>query len=211
MNLEKQSRPVRRLLVSIAGHPLRIHCLALLTERVASPKGLADELGVDLTKLSYHIRTLEEMGAIELVDTRQVRGAIEHFYKAVERPFLDDEDYKTMTPEERIDFARVVTQLGIADLQRSMDSGVLGERYDHHVSRFPLQVDEEGWVELREIFSDALDKTFEVEARSAERMNVRVQKDKTAARQSVSAEAVGIPVRVLVNVIEVPRKVKSIF
>jgi DNA-binding transcriptional ArsR family regulator len=205
-----QSGSAVRLLATIVGHPLRVHCIALLTERTASPKELASELGVELTNLSYHVRALHQMGAIELVGERPVRGATEHFYRAIERPYLDDEDYKAMTPAERIDFARGVTQLGIADLQRSIDSGALGERYDHHVSRFPLQVDEEGWAELRDTYSEALDKTYDIEARCAERMNLRARKKKSEARQFVSAEAVGIPVRVLVNVIEMPREVKAV-
>jgi len=70
-----------RLLRALA-HPLRLQILELLSGRVACPKELADELGVPLGRLSYHVRVLAEGGWLELVSTQPRRGAVAHFYKA---------------------------------------------------------------------------------------------------------------------------------
>lgn len=47
-----------------------------------SPKDLAEALDMPLSNVAYHCRVLAEAGAIELVETKQVRGSIRHFYTA---------------------------------------------------------------------------------------------------------------------------------
>ena len=45
--------------------------------------------------MAYHVKILEETGAIELVRTAPVRGALEHFYRAttdVDATWLDLDD-----------------------------------------------------------------------------------------------------------------------
>jgi DNA-binding transcriptional ArsR family regulator len=54
--------PPDHVIAQALSHPLRARALAILAERTATPK----ELGVALTHLSYHIRTLAERGVIRL-------------------------------------------------------------------------------------------------------------------------------------------------
>jgi DNA-binding CsgD family transcriptional regulator len=61
--------------------PLRARALALIAEGTASPKAIADELGLDVRGVAYHVRVLRKLGCIELVETQQRRGAIEHIYR----------------------------------------------------------------------------------------------------------------------------------
>jgi DNA-binding transcriptional ArsR family regulator len=67
--------------VKALSHPLRVRILALLQERTASPRELAEWLDATLGTVSYHVRTLHDFGLIELVRTTQVRGAIAHHYR----------------------------------------------------------------------------------------------------------------------------------
>jgi hypothetical protein len=55
-----------------------VRILALLQERTASPRERADWLDATLGTVSYHVRTLHDVGLMELVKTTQVRGAIAH-------------------------------------------------------------------------------------------------------------------------------------
>lgn len=64
--------------------PLRARALALIAEGVASPKRIAKELGLDVRSVAYHVRVLRKLGCIELVETQQRRGAIEHIYRPVD-------------------------------------------------------------------------------------------------------------------------------
>lgn len=65
-------------------HPLRARALKLFGDAPKSPNQVAKELGVDVSSLAYHVRVLRKLGCIELVETRQRRGALEHFYRAVD-------------------------------------------------------------------------------------------------------------------------------
>lgn len=68
-------------------HPLQISVLELLTidnGRAMSPSEMAVELQEPLGNVSYHASTLADAGSIELVDTVQRRGALEHYYRLAE-------------------------------------------------------------------------------------------------------------------------------
>jgi DNA-binding transcriptional ArsR family regulator len=66
-------------------HPLRAEALALIAEGIASPKQIARKLGVEVSNVAYHVRVLREIGCIELAETRQRRGAIEHLYRVTDQ------------------------------------------------------------------------------------------------------------------------------
>src|SRR5919107_5509795 len=74
-------------------HPMRARILAILNERTASPNEISEMLDERLPNVSYHVRALLDLECIELVDTAQRRGAIEHYYRAVKRPFFSDADW----------------------------------------------------------------------------------------------------------------------
>ena len=83
-------------LAKALSHPMRARILAILNERVASPNEIAEMIDERLPNVSYHVRALLELGCIELVSTAQRRGAIEHYYRAVVRPFFSDRDWKRL-------------------------------------------------------------------------------------------------------------------
>lgn len=72
-------------LAKALSHSTRAQVLALIAEGKASPKQVAERLGEDVRNIAYHVRVLQRLGCVELVETRQRRGATEHFYKATER------------------------------------------------------------------------------------------------------------------------------
>ena len=68
-------------------HPLRVSILEVLSidkGRTLSPKDLSLELQAPLSTVNYHVTELRRSGLVKVVDERQVRGAIEHFYRVVE-------------------------------------------------------------------------------------------------------------------------------
>jgi DNA-binding MarR family transcriptional regulator len=52
----------------------------LRTHETASPSDFAGELELALGAVSYHVRRLEQIGLIELVEVQQRRGALQHYY-----------------------------------------------------------------------------------------------------------------------------------
>ena len=70
-------------------HPLRVSILEVLGidgGRTLSPKDLSLELQAPLSTVNYHVTELRRSDLVAVVDERQVRGAIEHFYRAVDTP-----------------------------------------------------------------------------------------------------------------------------
>ncbi|HWB68987.1 MAG TPA: helix-turn-helix domain-containing protein [Solirubrobacterales bacterium] len=70
-------------------HPLRISILEVLGldgGRVLSPSDLSYELRTPLSNINYHTIELHKSGLLELVRTRPVRGATEHFYRLADDP-----------------------------------------------------------------------------------------------------------------------------
>lgn len=73
------------LLARANTHPLRVSILEVLSiddGRTLSPKDLSLELQAPLSTVNYHVTELRKSGLVEIVDEQQVRGAIEHFYRA---------------------------------------------------------------------------------------------------------------------------------
>src|SRR5215208_5442724 len=96
--MARKPKPIRhqldQRLVRALGHPIRVTALELLSEAVLSPNQMKDRIGAGLSHTSYHVWTVEKCDAVEMVDTKQRRGATEHFYKASARAFLGSTDWR---------------------------------------------------------------------------------------------------------------------
>jgi DNA-binding transcriptional ArsR family regulator len=109
---------VEASLVKASGHPLRMRLLTFITERgEASPVEMSRALDVPLATVSHHTRVLRDLRYIELSRTEPRRGAMEHYYRALAAPFLDDEHWdKLPIPARR----HVSAQRGWRELSRAV-------------------------------------------------------------------------------------------
>jgi DNA-binding transcriptional ArsR family regulator len=158
-------------LVKGLSHPVRVECLTLLTKRVASPRQLSEILNHDLSNISYHVRTLEDLGLIELVKEEPVRGAVAHFYKAVERPLITEGEWDQLAPEVRKAITEYGWDLLIKDAATSIEKGAFDSRRDVQLSRTNLLLDSEGFARLSGLMEELLDAILSEQAASAERRN----------------------------------------
>ncbi len=156
-------------LAKALAHPLRVQLLAALNQGVASPNELAKKLDEPLTNVSYHVRMLHDLGTIELVDTEPRRGALEHYYRAIVRPFFSDREWKRLPKNARGSISDAVLQLVWDDTAEAIKSGQFDERENRHLSRTVLAVDEQGWDELNEMLLEMIDRAMQVQADSAAR------------------------------------------
>ena len=156
-------------LAKALAHPLRVQLLAALNEGVASPNELAKRLEEPLTNVSYHVRMLHDLGCIELVQTEPRRGALEHYYRAVVRPFFGERDWKKLPKNARGSISDAVLQLVWEDAAEAIKGGSFDDRDDRHLSRSVLVVDEEGWGELQDLLAETLDRAMQIQADSASR------------------------------------------
>jgi DNA-binding transcriptional ArsR family regulator len=157
-------------LAKALAHPLRARTLVILNERVASPNEIAEMLGEPLPNVSYHVRTLVDLECIELVRTAQRRGAVEHYYRALKRPFFSDREWKRLPTSARQALADTTLQMIWDDLSESIEAGTLASRPDLHVSRSAFVLDERGWGELTDALAALLDDAEDIAQRSAERL-----------------------------------------
>ena len=160
---------ITKALLGAASHPVRVQAYSVVAERMASPKEVAAEIEEDLSNVSYHMRELAKLDLIEVVDTKQRRGATEHFYRSVQRPLVTEEEWGCLPIHERENWTTRAIQLVLIDIARSMSVGAFDNRVDRHLTRTPFQVDEQGWEELVQIHLDSFYRALEVQARSDER------------------------------------------
>ena len=120
-------------------HPLRVQILIILNERVASPNKLAKELGESLNLVAYHVRVLEKFECIELVKTKQRRGATEHFYRATRRQFFTDQEWEKMPGALRPGISSAVLKMVFEDVR-----GGGHPQHVRRVQRSPPDPDSDG-------------------------------------------------------------------
>jgi DNA-binding transcriptional ArsR family regulator len=134
--------------VKALAHPMRIRILAMLEEQPASPVQLSERLqDATLGAIAYHVRTLVNLGLLELVATRQRRGATEHVYRAIAHPRFTDESWEALGPvaKQRL-LSAMLQQIGEYTTNAASSGGF--DRADAHITRTALKLDERGWKDL---------------------------------------------------------------
>jgi DNA-binding transcriptional ArsR family regulator len=166
----KKKDGVEQIVAKAFAHPLRVQILIILNERVASPNLLAQELDQSLNLVAYHVRVLEKYDCIELVDTKQRRGATEHFYRATRRQFLSDSEWARMPQSLRPGLSGAMLKSVFDDIEEAVKSGSLDEKEDRHLSRTPMVVDKEGWDQTTALMNETLDKVMDIQAQAQARI-----------------------------------------
>jgi hypothetical protein len=166
----KKKEGVEQIVAKAFAHPLRVQILIILNERVASPNLLSQELDQNLNLVAYHVRVLEKYDCIELVDTKQRRGATEHFYRATRRQFLSDSEWARMPESLRPGLSGAMLKSVFDDIEEAMRTGTLDELDDRHLSRTPMVVDGQGWDETATLLSQTLDRLLAIQAAASERI-----------------------------------------
>lgn len=157
-------------LAAAVAHPLRARCLTVFAERVASPAEISRELMVDVSKVGYHVSALRDANLIEEVGQRPVRGAIEHFYRAIELPIVTTDQEPERSEEDRRNFSETILSVYAASASHAIEAGTFLARPDHHHTRVSVNVDEAGWKEMTEAYMELYDRVFEIREAAAERM-----------------------------------------
>jgi DNA-binding transcriptional ArsR family regulator len=154
-------------------HPMRAQILMILNDRVASPNEIAEAIDERLPNVSYHVRALLDLGTIELVDTAQRRGAIEHYYRAIVRPYFTDRDWKRLPRSGRQAISDSILQIVWDDLSASIEAGVFESRTDRHLAHSRMVLDEDGWAAMVELLNGTLAEAERIEASSRARLKKR--------------------------------------
>jgi predicted ArsR family transcriptional regulator len=156
-------------LLSILRHPTRVHCIGVLSERPASVKELATELGVDDQNVRYHLNQLKEVGLVKLDQT--VRNAADGrvlFYRATKRAWFDRATWEQMpTPNGA---TAAIMGLVNQDIAQAITAGTF-DRKANHISRTPSTLDPESYQELLSLLADTLDGIFNIKMLAENRID----------------------------------------
>ena len=155
--------------VKAMSHPLRVRILAMLDERKASPNQLSGWLNASLGTVAYHVRTLEQLGLIELVDETRVRGAVEHHYRAKERPVVTVEGWAQASPIAKQ--AAVGSSLDvIAEYSKASAAAGGFDRSEAQLRRMLVRLDARGFSQLSKACDKLVEQAEKIEAAAAARI-----------------------------------------
>ena len=151
-----RDRPLDPNLAKALSHPLRQRILERLSaDGETSPTQIARLLDAPLPNVAYHVRVLLELDCVELVRTRQVRGALEHYYRAIAHPWLDAEQWAQLPASfRRQALARKLHEI----VSNASDAAVAGGFVQPAamVRRLCLRLDEQGWQDVAVLLEDML-------------------------------------------------------
>jgi DNA-binding transcriptional ArsR family regulator len=171
----KRDRPevIDQRLIRALAHPLRIKILEALTERVASPIRLSDDLDAGLSHVAYHTRALDKCGCLELVDTAQRRGATEHFYKAAPHSFIGDRIWRRV-PRALLGGVSGATLQSFMDRAvAALEAGTIDSREDTTLCWSPVLLDQQGWDEVTATMRGTVNRVLEIQDESRVRLTRR--------------------------------------
>jgi DNA-binding transcriptional ArsR family regulator len=147
------------------GHPLRLRILESVIERhEASPLTLSRQLRQPLATVSRHMRMLRDLGFVELTRTEPRRGAVEHFYRAVQCAYIDDDTWERVSVPLRRGLVRQIFRKIFSEASEAGGRGGF-DRAGAHLDRVRLCVDEEGRRELSAALTGLLEQALVIQAR----------------------------------------------
>lgn len=163
-------RLLDKRLIRALGHPIREHILAVLNERIASASEIGEEIGAEVSSFYHHVEELERLGCIERVETRQRRGAREHFFRAKRSVFFDDEAWAKLPASLKGDLSSSFLQDIFDNVVAALEAETLDARDDRHVSWAPGRLDAQAWRDVTGLMNEMLSRLSEIQDASATRL-----------------------------------------
>lgn len=170
MGKRDEGGEVDQQMVRALGHPLRVEILRQLEAGPSGPKRLSDRIGEPLGNVSYHMKVLYRCGCVELIETIPSRGAVEHIYKLKPQGAIGSGAWREVPPALRTHYAGSSLAAFTSRAVEALDAGTAESREGSGVTWLSLNVDEEGWKELRQMLGRVEKRFRAVADKSAERM-----------------------------------------
>jgi DNA-binding transcriptional ArsR family regulator len=156
-------------LAKALAHPLRTRILAALENRTASPSELAEEFGVSVEVVSYHVRRLAALRFLKLVRRVPRRGALEHYYTITAGPLITSDAWGA-TPSI---VKHATVDAALKEIASHVNAAAAADGFDlpdAHISRIPMTVDREGFKQIGRELDALMPRIQKIEAESAKRL-----------------------------------------
>jgi DNA-binding transcriptional ArsR family regulator len=172
--------PIRRLAIAL-GHPLRVRILSALVAGEGSATTLSRQFGdATVGDVSYHLGVLaDDCDLIERVRSKQVRGALENFYRlkppgsalgGVELP-------KPIVQGLRVELFCTFVDAAVA----ALDAGSFDTDDETTFAAKPVTVDPQGLAEINQALREAMERVKRAEAESRRRLELESSTEAVSA------------------------------
>jgi DNA-binding transcriptional ArsR family regulator len=150
---------------------MRRQILDLLSDRVASPNELSKILDEGLSQVSYHVKVLKDFDCIKLVRTEPRRGAVEHFYAALEKSFIPSWRLKDVPRTTQQQLHMGVMEEIEHDVATSLEAGTFLQREDAVVAADPgITLDNKGCQDTEILSAEYFERLDKIKAESRSRL-----------------------------------------
>jgi DNA-binding transcriptional ArsR family regulator len=166
---KKQKLSFKERLIKAMAHPLRVRILAYMNDRPWSPNELSTELAEGLSQVSYHVKVLRDFELIEMTGTEPRRGAVEHYYRAVDRVFLPSSITKQFPKSAQRGMFMDAIEDANKDIVVSLKSGRFDARDDYHVSYTSADLDNLACERAEKLADKYVEDFIQLGVESAER------------------------------------------
>ncbi|MFL5900121.1 MAG: hypothetical protein ACJ75S_02855 [Solirubrobacterales bacterium] len=131
---------------------------------------MARMIGSTVSKVGNHIKAMRDDESIEFVRVETARNANEHFYRAIERPFLSDEETRALPTKVRHRITGIIIQGILAEVLSAFRAKKMD--HDDHIwmSWRSLNLDAQGRREIADEQAESYERVVDIEARAAGRM-----------------------------------------
>jgi DNA-binding transcriptional ArsR family regulator len=180
---EPTSKPRRNLvdhaLMNVLTSPIRVRILAILAERPASCKELAEELDEPAGNVAHHVRMLRREVLVEQDSQRVVKSAIERFYRGRGRTILPANAWDDLPSAARQSVSADILKEFLSDAQASIEVEIFDDPMSD-LSWVPLVLDSLGVKEVEELVNVFLESVIDAQAKASVRL-ASLPKDKANA------------------------------
>lgn len=126
------SKTISIATLKVIADPLRARLIGLISSGPTTVQKLAEQIGVPLTRLYYHIHQLEKHGLIQVVDHQPRGGTVEKIYATTARTFLVDRSEFVAEPQEALQQANILIDFVLTEttkaLRKSVEAGEIDLR-----------------------------------------------------------------------------------
>lgn len=155
-------------------HPLRHEIVIRLTEGPASTHQLADDLGESEERIREQLKVLRKDGPegpplVELLEVRSGRRGGKKFVYAAAIFSLGAEEWEELGPLEQATSSATILKKIWGEVAASFRAALFYRHPMHHLTRYALDLDEEGAAEINALLIAAKDGIEAVNRRSAAR------------------------------------------
>jgi DNA-binding transcriptional ArsR family regulator len=164
-----RDRSIEEAVSYAVAHRIRIELLCVLNEQSHSAQELSRLVHQPLSTVTHHIEELLKSGSIEVAETKQVRNFNQNFYRAVELPFLSDEEMEALSREARQEIYGLILQASMAEALASFSAGKISADPRTILAWRWFNVDEQGRREIADEQARSWERVTEIEAEASTR------------------------------------------